>query len=43
MRCTQPLDLVYIKAVTFGGNHNFGMVLFNGGTLYIDDGKPPRR
>ena len=25
---------------TFGGNHNYGMVLFNGGTLYIDDGKP---
>ncbi|MCU0926229.1 MAG: feruloyl-CoA synthase [Hydrogenophaga sp.] len=25
---------------TFGGNHNFGMVLYNGGTLYIDDGKP---
>ena len=25
---------------TFGGNHNLGMVLFNGGTLYIDDGKP---
>jgi feruloyl-CoA synthase len=25
---------------TFGGNHNFGMVLDNGGTLYIDDGKP---
>jgi feruloyl-CoA synthase len=25
---------------TFGGNHNFGMVVFNGGTLYIDDGKP---
>jgi feruloyl-CoA synthase len=25
---------------TFGGNHNFGMVLFNGGTMYIDDGKP---
>ena len=25
---------------TFGGNHNFGMVLFHGGTLYIDDGKP---
>ncbi len=25
---------------TFGGNHNFGMMLFNGGTLYIDDGKP---
>jgi len=25
---------------TFGGNHNFGMVLYNGGTLYIDEGKP---
>ncbi|MEI7785475.1 MAG: AMP-binding protein, partial [Betaproteobacteria bacterium] len=25
---------------TFGGNHNFGMALFHGGTLYIDDGKP---
>jgi feruloyl-CoA synthase len=25
---------------TFGGNHNFGMVLHHGGTLYIDDGKP---
>ena len=25
---------------TFGGNHNFNMVLRNGGTLYIDDGRP---
>jgi feruloyl-CoA synthase len=25
---------------TFGGNHNVGMVLNNGGTLYIDEGKP---
>jgi len=25
---------------TFGGNHNFGLVLYNGGTLYIDDGRP---
>jgi feruloyl-CoA synthase len=25
---------------TFGGNHNFGMVITHGGTLYIDDGKP---
>jgi feruloyl-CoA synthase len=25
---------------TFGGNHNFGVTLYNGGTLYIDDGKP---
>jgi len=25
---------------TFGGNHNFNLILFNGGTLYIDDGRP---
>jgi len=25
---------------TFGGNHNSGLVLYNGGTLYIDDGRP---
>ncbi|TGG90677.1 feruloyl-CoA synthase [Natronospirillum operosum] len=25
---------------TFGGNHNVGIVLYNGGSLYIDDGKP---
>ncbi len=25
---------------TFGGNHNFGLVLFNGGTLYLDEGRP---
>jgi feruloyl-CoA synthase len=25
---------------TAGGNHNFGIVLYNGGTMYIDDGKP---
>ncbi len=25
---------------TFGGSHNVGLVLFNGGTLYIDEGKP---
>lgn len=25
---------------TFGGNHNFGLALYNGGTLYIDDGRP---
>ena len=25
---------------TFGGNHNFGMVVYHGGTMYIDDGKP---
>ena len=25
---------------TFGGNHNVGLVIYNGGTLYVDDGKP---
>jgi feruloyl-CoA synthase len=25
---------------TFGSNHNFNMVLMNGGSLYIDDGNP---
>jgi feruloyl-CoA synthase len=25
---------------TFGGNHNVGLVLYNGGTLYIDEGRP---
>lgn len=25
---------------TFGGNHNFGIALYNGGTLYLDDGRP---
>jgi feruloyl-CoA synthase len=24
----------------FGGSHNVGMVLYNGGSLYIDDGRP---
>lgn len=28
---------------TFGGNHNFGLALYNGGTLYIDDGKPTKK
>ena len=25
---------------TFGGNHNIGLVIHHGGTLYIDDGRP---
>jgi feruloyl-CoA synthase len=25
---------------TFGGNQNFGITLYNGGELYIDDGRP---
>lgn len=28
---------------TFGGSHNFGLVLYNGGTLYIDRGRPMPR
>jgi len=28
---------------TFGANHNFNLVLCNGGTLYIDDGRPDAR
>jgi len=27
---------------TFGGSHNFGIALYNGGSLYIDDGKPTK-
>jgi feruloyl-CoA synthase len=25
---------------TFGGNHNVGLCLYNGGTMYMDDGRP---
>lgn len=25
---------------TFGGNHNIGITLYNGGSLYLDDGRP---
>jgi feruloyl-CoA synthase len=25
---------------TFGGNHNIGIVLYNGGSLYLDEGRP---
>jgi feruloyl-CoA synthase len=25
---------------TAGGNHNFGLTLFNGGTFYVDEGRP---
>ena len=28
---------------TFGGSHNVGIVLYNGGTIYLDDGKPTPR
>lgn len=37
---TAPLLLDWLPwNHTFGGNHNFGLVLRNGGTLYVDDGK----
>jgi feruloyl-CoA synthase len=25
---------------TFGGNHNVGLILYNGGSMYLDQGKP---
>ena len=25
---------------TFGGNHNIGIVVYNGGSLYLDEGRP---
>lgn len=38
---TPPVILDWLPwSHTFGANHNFNMVLRNGGTLYIDDGKP---
>ena len=38
---TPPVILDWLPwSHTFGGNHNFNMVLRNGGTLYIDGGKP---
>lgn len=39
---TEPLVLVDWMPWnhTFGGNHNFSLILHHGGTMYIDDGKP---
>ena len=28
---------------TFGGNHNIGLVVYNGGSLYLDEGRPTAR
>ena len=37
----KPLLLDWLPwSHTFGGNHNVGLVLRNGGTMYIDDGRP---
>lgn len=41
LRDTPPVLLDWLPwNHTFGGNHNFNLVLRQGGTLYIDDGKP---
>ncbi|TYO99377.1 trans-feruloyl-CoA synthase [Geothermobacter ehrlichii] len=38
---TPPVLLDWLPwSHTFGGNHNFNLVLKQGGTFYIDDGKP---
>lgn len=41
MSATPPVFIDWLPwNHTFGGNHNFGLALYNGGSLYIDDGKP---
>lgn len=38
---TAPVALDWLPwSHTFGANHNFNMILRNGGALYIDDGRP---
>ncbi len=38
---TKPVLLDWLPwSHTFGGNHNVGIVLKHGGTMYIDEGKP---
>ena len=41
LRARPPIVVDWLPwSHTFGGNHNFNLVLFHGGTLYVDDGKP---
>jgi len=41
LETTPPVILDWLPwSHTFGGNHNFNLVLRNGGTLYIDGGRP---
>jgi feruloyl-CoA synthase len=41
LRETPPVIVDWLPwSHTFGGNHNFNLVLKNGGTLYIDAGRP---
>ncbi|MCB9718473.1 MAG: feruloyl-CoA synthase [Myxococcales bacterium] len=38
---TPPITVDWLPwSHTFGGNHNLGMIVRNGGTLYIDGGRP---
>ena len=38
-RAAHPAGLAALEP-HLGGNHNIGIALYNGGSLYIDDGKP---
>jgi len=41
LETTPPVTLDWLPwSHTFGANHNFNMILRNGGTMYIDNGKP---
>ncbi len=41
LRDTPPVTLDWLPwSHTFGSNHNLGLILRNGGTLYIDAGRP---
>ena len=41
LETTPPVTLDWLPwSHTFGANHNFNMILCNGGTMYIDNGKP---
>jgi feruloyl-CoA synthase len=41
LRLTPPVIVDWLPwNHTFGGNHDFGIALYNGGSLYIDHGKP---
>ncbi|MEM9463013.1 MAG: feruloyl-CoA synthase [Myxococcota bacterium] len=41
MRDTPPITVDWLPwSHTFGSNHNLGLILRNGGTLYIDGGRP---
>jgi feruloyl-CoA synthase len=44
LRCMEGTPPVLVDWLpwnhTFGGNHNLGLIVYNGGSLYIDDGSP---